>query len=363
MTSTSTETVVIHAAPEDYATFPSLQKDANGDLYITFRHAPNDLEEGRYSHIDVRSVGLLKKSSDQGRTWQLVGDPIPGHLPQSGIQDPSLTILADGSFLLTYFHWRHEPQHPEARQGAIVEGVWVCRSEDKGLSWAAPVHIPATRTTEMGISEPTIELCDGRLMLAGYTTLPIGGGQAALVSFSADGGQTWTDPAIVAHDPSGMIDFQEPALLELEEGHILCMMRAVDRHLSADEADEQKRQRGKTAYMYQSHSYDNGQTWSAYERTPMYGHPPNLIQLKDGRVLCSYGYRLDPFGIRACLSRDNGKSWDMENEVVLRTDGGGGDIGYPSSVELDDGRIFTSYYFHTTDNKDRRIEASIWRPA
>ena len=362
MSNVKTERIVIHAAPADYATFPSIQRDVDGELYATYRHAPNDLAEGRYSHIDVRSVALLKRSTDNGHSWQQVGDPIVGHMPQSGIQDPSLTILKNGDFLLTYFHWRHQPDHPLARQGAIFEGVWVCKSQDKGLTWSAPVHIPVEPGTQLGISEPAIELSDGRLMLAGYATIAAGGGQASLISFSSDKGESWTTPAIMAHDPSGMLDFQEPALLEVKDGHILCMMRVVDRYLTADDPDEAVRKRGQTAFMYQAHSFDYGQTWGAYERTEMFGHPPNLILLGDGRILCSYGYRRDPFGIRACFSADDGKSWDMENEIVLRTDGGGGDIGYPSSVLLENGYVLTTYYIHTAANPNRHIEGDIWMP-
>jgi hypothetical protein len=84
--------------------------------------------------------------------------------------------------------------------------------------------------------------------------------------------------------------------------------------------------------------------------------------LEDGRILCSYGYRRDPFGVRACFSSDSGQSWDVENEVVLRTDGGGADLGYPSSVQLPDGCILTSYYIHTQTDPLRRIEATRWKP-
>lgn len=353
-------TFTVHTGDDDYACFPSLQRHPSGDLYTTFRNAPEP-GDGTHTHIDTRSVGILKRSADGGRSWQQVGDPIPGHLPQSGVQDPSLTILADGSFLLTYFHWRHQPDHPQARSGAIFEGTWVRISRDGGETWSEPAFVPVDETHPLAISEPAIQQADGVLLLVGYADMDRGG-QAAFLSKSEDSGLTWSQPEIVAHDPSGMIDYQEPALLDLGDGHLLCILRTVDRHLTADEADEQKRRRGLTAWMYQTHSWDNGRTWEPPTRTAIYGHPPNLIRLSDGRILCSYGYRRDPFGVRACFSHDGGQSWEMENEVVLRTDGGGTDLGYPSSVEMTDGSILTSYYFHSQANPLRRIEATRWKP-
>ncbi|MBX3000312.1 MAG: exo-alpha-sialidase [Caldilineaceae bacterium] len=351
---------MIHAGSEDYSCFPSLQRHPSGDLYVTFRNAP-ELGDGTYTHIDTRSTGILKRSADEGRTWEQVGDPIPGHLPQSGVQDPSLTILADGSFLVTYFHWRHQPDHPKARSGAIFEGTWVRISRDQGQTWSDPVYVPVDESRPLAISEPAIQQADGALLLVGYAGMGCGG-HASFISRSEDKGLSWSQPTIIAHDLSGMVDYQEPALIDLGGGHLLCLMRAVDRHLTIDDADEQKRQRGLTAWMYQTHSWDNGLTWDLPTRTEIYGHPPNLIQLQDGRILCSYGYRRDPFGVRACFSHDGGQTWDMENEIVLRADGGGFDLGYPSSIQLPDGRILTSYYFHTSENRLRRIEATLWRP-
>ena len=57
-------------------------------------------------------------------------------------------------------------------------------------------------------------------------------------------------------------------------------------------------------------------------------------------------------GIRACLSRDGGKSWDVENEIILRADGfrSGSDLGYPITQRLPDGTLATSYYFNGIDN-------------
>ncbi len=48
-----------------------------------------------------------------------------------------------------------------------------------------------------------------------------------------------------------------------------------------------------------------------------------------GALLCTYGYRKHPYGQRAMMSRDGGPD---------------SDLGYPSSVELADGSVFTVYY-------------------
>jgi hypothetical protein len=96
--------------------------------------------------------------------------------------------------------------------------------------------------------------------------------------------------------------------------------------------------------LWQSESTDAGKTWTLPRRTPIWGFPADLLPLRSGKLLCAYGYRRRPYGVRACLSHDEGRTWDIEHELILRADGAGPDVGYPSSVQLDDGTIFTAYY-------------------
>ena len=56
------------------------------------------------------------------------------------------------------------------------------------------------------------------------------------------------------------------------------------------------------------------------------------------------GVRRSPYGQRACLSHDGGQTWEIENEIILRDDAPNGDLGYPSTVELDPGELLTTYY-------------------
>src|SRR4051812_47960450 len=74
------------------------------------------------------------------------------------------------------------------------------------------------------------------------------------------------------------------------------------------------------------------------------GYPAHLLQLADGRLLTIYGIRRAPFGIRACLSADDGATWDVEHELIIRDDLPNSNLGYPTAVQLPDGRIFAAYY-------------------
>ena len=68
-------------------------------------------------------------------------------------------------------------------------------------------------------------------------------------------------------------------------------------------------------------SRDNGKTWSEPYETPLWGFPPHLLQLSDGRILCSYGYRRAPYGQRVCIS-DDGITWTslVKGEPVLESE-------------------------------------------
>jgi hypothetical protein len=79
-----------------------------------------------------------------------------------------------------------------------------------------------------------------------------------------------------------------------------------------------------------------------------WGAPGDLVQMRDGRVACVYGYRVRPYGIRARISEDGGETWG--GEIVLREDGGSWDLGYPRVIEHSPGRLLCIYYMNTSDD-------------
>jgi hypothetical protein len=51
----------------------------------------------------------------------------------------------------------------------------------------------------------------------------------------------------------------------------------------------------------------------------------------------------------------------MDNEIVIRDDGATSDLGYPASVQLEDGRVLTVYY-HNGEDGIRYIGSSTYAP-
>ena len=176
---------------------------------------------------------------------------------------------------------------------------------------------------------------------------------------SEDGGDTW-EMVTMAYD-GGEHPFNESSLLALPNGRIVAMVRT---------ASGSKRIPHEEKYLFQTHSDDGGRTWSEIRNTGLWGYPPHLLLLSSGDVLCSYGYRRTPYGVRACVSGDGCETWEPADGIVLRGDGlttdgreGGkgtsADLGYPRTVELSDGSLFTVYYM-TLGDSVTHVAATRW---
>ena len=159
---------------------------------------------------------------------------------------------------------------------------------------------------------------------------------------SHDGGQSWGEPSLMGKH------YNETGITALPNGDILAALRSE-----------------KGGHLSIARSRDKGMTWSTPEQlTADMEHPADLIVLKDGRVLLTFGERNAPRGVHAMLSRDGGKTWDKSNMVVLASDATNGDCGYPSSVELSPGKILTIYY-QVDDPKNApasaKAKATVWQ--
>jgi len=331
----ATDHVNIAVDPDRHFAFPGVARMRNGDLVVVYREASIHMDdpEGK--------IGL-SRSTDGGRSWL----PRVTAVDRAGIddRDPAIFQMSDGTAILT-------------------SADYLCVSRDNGFTWGEP------RSTPVFGPRGAVEDEEGHIVYGGLRRCvqreltEIGGRAVRLqaneayrsrdkgVSWESAGVATYTVYAPGAHD---FIWYDEPFMCVMPRRYWVFAARV--------ELD---------GFARVIRSSDRGATWDPIITTPVWGYPQHLLPLRDGRLLMSYGYRRHPYGVRACLSNDGGKTWDLSNEVVLRMDGGnpGGqrgrvgdtDLGYPASIELDGGKIFTVYY-HNSGGSNCYIAGTFWRP-
>jgi len=174
----------------------------------------------------------------------------------------------------------------------------------------------------------------------------------ALCARTTDGGQTWNFVSWMAPEPTGHSTM--PSTVRCSKNRLVSAIRR-----------KEKRKRGGFLFFIEVYSSnDNGKTWEFLSKVANTGrgngNPASMIRLNDGRIVVTYGYRAKPYGIRAKISSDDGKTWGPE--IHLRDDGRSWDLGYPQTVQRPDGKIVTVYYFTTEENPQQHIAATIWDP-
>lgn len=145
----------------------------------------------------------------------------------------------------------------------------------------------------------------------------------------------------------------EPYAIQLDNGRILCHIRV--QNLNRSSVD------GTLFTIYQSVSDDLGKTWSKPERIlPLKaGAPSHIIKHSSGMLIATYGCRTLPYGIKAMFSKDNGETWDIENDIYVNRIST--DLGYPSMVEMSDGSLLTVFYARPSESPSVVIMQQRWR--
>lgn len=347
------ETRVISRQPEFYHGWPTLARRANGELWVVW-------SGGREEHVCPFGQVCAMSSKDEGATWTW-----PRVLLDSATDDRDAGVVetAKGTLLVTTFTslayegalakaekerlWRDEKiarwaaarDRLTAGQRKADLGEWLLRSTDGGATWSARA------ATVVNSPHGPIQLRDGRLLYSGKQ-LWTGEGKIG-VAESKDDGQTWQWLAEIparAGDVPGH-DYHELHCVEAADGTLLVQIRM-----------EGKVNENETL---QSESRDGGHTWSRPHPIGVWGLPSHLLRLRDGRLLMTYGHRRPPFGNQARLSTDHGKTWSLP--LAISADGKGGDLGYPSTVELANGGLLTVWYESMTDPKKAVLRQARWK--
>lgn len=319
--------VTIFREKDTYAVFPSVRHDEEtGRLSVAFRAG------GPRSHIDSKGARRVSMVSDDGgKTWR-EGPMLPG----KPFKSPTGRLIR-----VACKWWQHHPATErerlekegylvrDVRKGvvAICAGAYQSCSDDGGETWKRrDIAVPAMAFMASGMN--SLQLDNGTILFPVYAGQKRGDPDGSWVLRSTNFGQTW-DLVPVGIHPDGKTHLNEPEIVALASGRLMIVMRTG---MGSD-------------HLWQAFSDDDGATWHSLRDTGVKGHPPDLLRLRDGRVLLSYGHRHPPYGIRAAVSADEGDTWDLEHIWTLRDDGGSTDLGYPHSVQLTDGTVVTVYYF------------------
>ena len=302
--------------------------------------------------IGGKGLSLLARSLDGGRTWTVED-------PDNFIGDGGKAVPSPGNINFA---------HPDFAMRCGGSEFFI--SYDRGRTWKGPYKFP-----DLGLKHP----------LTSRTDYIVNDEQDCIVFLSAkeprveaalqdrafcvrttDGGKTFEFLSWMTNEPLKIRSVM-PSTVQCSETHLVSAMR---RRLDVEISGGHK-MRKCWIDVYQSK--DNGQTWEFLSQIAdtgkSNGNPPSLVRLRDGRLCVTYGYRgvcsayryrWEPQGIRARISKDNGKTWSQE--IVLRNDARTWDLGYTRSVQRPDGKIVTIYYYNTEKIPEQHIAATIWDP-
>ncbi len=348
----------------------------NGEIAVLHSHAPSryqvpdDVSHSFTTGYASRAKILLQRSLDGGDTWPREHDvvvwdesrpleekrAIVHRADEPGVAREQIDLTSPDAAV--YFTRAFTgPANPD---GQPTMECFAFRSGDRGRTWEeVPTRVTnPTHPHSAGVSQdghPLVQFPDGTLMTAMHFHDPnndLGPGGVAVYG-SDDSGLTWEYLAEVANEPTGLGWPAYQRLILLPSGRLQCYMLAMGA------------QRWQVIQM--NYSDDGGYSWSepkpivawgqspwAARRKPDMAHrggpfyrSPWPMQLRDGRIVVLFGRRKPPYGLGLIVSEDDGATWSAQ--AIIRDDGSGSDLSYPVATQLDDGRIFTAYYFMEDD--------------
>ncbi|PZF81578.1 sialidase family protein [Jiangella anatolica] len=302
---------VVAQEPEGAAEprFPDAVRLADGTIVVAYHYADG--------HTKADGVVRMIRSTDDGATWS---DPVTvAATPGGDNRDPKLSVLRDGTVLLTVFRtdWSTVPERNV--------GTFVYRSTDGGLTFPEVTQVEGTQPVTAQHA-PAVELPNGDVLQPLY-------GYGARLARSTDGGRTFPASAeitVVADDER--YSNAEPNVVRLPSGELVMQIRRRDNVFAAESESMLVR------------SFDDGRTWTTPEPTGLPASSAHLLLTTDGSVLMTYGNSAQPgrptYG---ALIEDPSGPW-TDHETLPLYNSGWEDQANPTSVELTDGS-FLSFGF------------------
>lgn len=303
----------------------------------------------RFEHICPFGKAVISYSFDGGETYTL---PAPVTDTPLDDRDAGICTFGEKGVIFTSFNNSADMQRQHNKENEYVQSyINTITREDEEKYLGSNFRISHDCGITFGeifsspVSSPhgPTELKDGTVLWAGNNIHDFNGG-IEIVSVNTENGKNEFVGKITIDDEK--IVLCEPHMIELPDGKLICHIRGENDDMFT---------------VFQSISLDKGKTWSAPEMLldETGGAPPHLIQLSSGILLSTYGRRKQPYGIMAMMSLDGGKIWEKDISIYENTVSD--DIGYPSTIELNDGTLITVFYGALGEDKPCQIMQQKWR--
>jgi hypothetical protein len=288
--------------------------------------------------IDPDRPGTVRqaRSKDGGLTWEI---EVPSFLDSEEKEKPVQALSKPIDFSNPNFAMR-------------LTGDRFYFSMDRCHTWQGPFGLPKFGRPDL--LSRTDYIVESPQQVTAFVAAAKDNGREGqpLCMRTTDGGITWELVGWIGPQPPESYGYAiMPATVAVGENSYLSMIRR------GGVFDGQRRW-WVEAYL----SPDKGESWYLLDEPVIEnsGNPATLTRLDDGRLAMAYGWRLAPYGIRARVSTDDGRSWSREIDV--NSNAASWDIGYPRTVQRADGKCVTIYYTHEGDRQERFIAATIWQP-
>ena len=306
------------------------------------------------------SVLLQTRSRDGGRTWVEEARLPAGAKgqPPFSYHGPSICRMADGRLVISAIRWdRSDPNKAlfnEETGGILASETFLMHSTDNGVSWSEPQVVDYGDHQNLTPTGPIVVLADGRWLLpcdqwhAFHEPGPYRPLTVAL--FSSDAGATWKDAVTFGDGSAHGKGFWHGRIIRLRDHRLFTLFWSADM------------KSGDSLSLHSCTGTPDGRDWSTPEPTGIPGQTNWPVDLGDGRMVAIYTVReTQPPGFFAVFSSDGGKSWEVENRVLI-WDGTGRDkigvnapesyprshdtisFGAPTAIALQDGDVLCSFW-------------------
>jgi hypothetical protein len=313
-------------AVDNVCGWPQLRISSNQKLLLSGFNKP--------CHGKIEGDVACYVSEDDGESFFYQGTPVV-HKATTNRMNHCSGFAHNGDFLAIVSGYSNRPKEKIYEGAEYIEKVFsqsstltpvIARSVDEGKTYSR-VNLQFDSLASIIPFGEIIKLDDQVLMCSIYL---VGTKQAksflqkdvqteAGVLLSYDDGYTWNDYFIIAKG------LNETSIAKVGNKVIAAARTVKNQHIQLYE------------------SFDRGKTWMFSQAiTLLQQVPASTIVLKDGRVLITYGCRNDVKSISYRISHHTLPKF--EEAVVLQEIDTDGDMGYPSTVQLEDGSLVTAFY-------------------